>query len=108
MIEQFRIINGGTCGALLTDLSNLDLSALSLMFNKLTKRKPGAIISSTFSTNEDLIQVVSLGSIVGLVLFKLYSCNLLLFVDKVDTANFSDNNTPFLRSGWIKINLEKL
>ena len=90
---------------------NFDLSAMSLIFRKPTKPTgflPGAIINTTFTTNKALIQVDSVESIVGLVLFKLYSCNLFMFIEKVDTANFSDNNTPFLCSGWIKINLEKL
>ena len=126
MIEMAKktIDKGGTFGALLTDLSkafdcmthdlliaklhalNFDMNALSLIFDYLTGRKQR--VNSSFSSYLDIIRGVPRGSILGPLLFNLFLCDLFLFVDEVDIMSYADDNTPYVCSENVDVNLEKL
>ena len=103
MIEKARKIldKGGIFDALLTDLSkafgcmthdlliaklhalNFDMNAPNLTFVYLTGRKQKAKINSSFSSYLDVFQGVQQGSILGALLFNLFLCGLILFVEEV-------------------------
>ena len=128
MIEKARKIldKGGTFGALLTDLSkafdcmthdlliaklhalNFDMNALNLIFDYLTERKQRVKIKSSYSSYLDIFQGVPKGSILGLLLFNLFLCDLFLFVEKADITSYADGNTPYLCSENIDVTLENI
>ena len=128
MIEKTRKIldKGGTFGALFTNLSkafgcmthdlliaklyalNLDMNALNLIFDYLTVRKQRVKINSSFSSYLDIFQGVPQGSILGLLLFNIFLCDLFLFVEEVDIMSHADDNAPYVCSENIDVTLEKL
>ena len=128
MIEKARKIldKGGTFGALLTVLSkafdcrthdlviaklhalNFDMNALNLIFDYLTERKQRVKIKSSYSSYLDIFQGVPKGSILGLLLFNLFLCDLFLFVEKADITSYADGNTPYLCSENIDVTLENI
>ena len=128
MIKKARKIldNGGTFGALLTDLSkafdcmtddlliaklhalNFDLNAFNLIFDYLTEKKQRVKINSSFSSYLDIFQGVPQGSILGSLLFNLFLCDLFLFAEEADIMSYADYNTPHVCSKNIDITLEKL
>ena len=128
MIEKVKKIldKGGTFGALITDLSkafncmthdlfiaklralNFDMNALNLIFDYLTGRKQRVKIKSSFSSYLDIFQGVSQGSILGLLLFNLFLCDLFLFVEEVDIMSYTDDKTLYVCSENFDVTLEKL
>ena len=114
MIEKAKKIfdKGGIFGALLTDLSKafdcmthdlliaklhalkFDMNALNLIFDYLTGRKQRVKINSTFSSYLDIFQGVPQGSILGQLLFNLFFCDLLLFVQEANIMSYADDNPP--------------
>ena len=105
MIDKWKIAvdNGNVFGALLTDLSKafdclphdliiaklnsygFNLTALNLIHNYLTKRKQRTKINHSHSSWEDILFVVSQGSIFGPILFNIFLSELL--------CNYADDNT---------------
>ena len=119
-----KILDKG--GALLADLSkafdcvtndlliaklhvlNFDMNALNLIFDYLTERKQRVKINSSFSSYLDIFQGVPQESILGLLLFNLFLCDLFLFVEEADIMSYADDNTPYVCSENIDVTLEKL
>ena len=115
MIEKWKIFidNNGSCGALLTDLSKafdclphdllltqlhaygLDLKSLKPLSSYLTNRKHRVRIGNVYSTWSDILTRVPQGSIFGPLLFNIFLCDLFLFLNEIDVANYADDNTPF-------------
>ena len=128
MIENPRKIldEGGTFGALLSDLSkaldrmkhdlliaklhalNFDMNALNLIFDYLTGREQRVKINSSFSSYLDVFQGVPQGSILGPLLFNLFLSDLFLFVEKADIISYADDKTPYVYSENVNVILEKL
>ena len=127
-IEKAKKIidKGGTFGALLIDLLkafycmthdlliaklhalNFDMNALNLIFDYLTGRKQRVKINPSFSSYLDIFQGVPQGSILGLLLFNLFLCDLFLFVEEVDIMIYADDNTPYVCYENVDVTLEKL
>ena len=128
MIEKAKKIldEGGTFGVLLTDLSNafdcmthdlliaklhalnFDMNALNFIFGYLTGRKQRVKINSRFSSYLNIFQGVPQGSILGLLLFNLFLCDLFLFVEEVDIMSYADDNFPYVCSENVEVTLQKL
>ena len=116
----------GTSGAFLTGLSNVfncmahdlliaklhalnfEMNALNLIFNYLTRRKQRAKINSRFTSCLDIFQGVMQESILDLLLFNPFLCDILLFVKEGDIMSYTDNNTPYVCSENVDVTLEKL
>ena len=115
MIEKWKIFidNNGSCGALLTDLSKafdclphdlllaklhaygLDLKLLKPLSSYLTNRKHRVRIGNVYSTWSDILTGVPQSCIFGPLLFNIFLCDLFLFLNEIDVANYADDNTPF-------------
>ena len=65
-------------------------------------------INSSFSSYLDIFQGVLQRSILGPLLFNLFLCDLFLFVEEADIKGYTDDNTPYVYSENIDVNLEKL
>ena len=114
MIKKWRKSHdeGGAFGALLTDLSKafdclphklliaklhaygVDILSLKLLHSCLTEQKQGVELNGTCSLWSENIFGVPQGSILGQLLFKLFSCNLFQFSPDLDITNYTDDNTP--------------
>ena len=84
------------------------MKALNLIFYHLTERRQRVKINSSFSSYLDIFQGVPQGSILGLLLFNLFLCDLFLFVEETDVMSYADDNTPHVCSENVDVTLEKL
>ena len=110
MIEKWKtaVENGDAFAALLTDLSKafdciphdliiaklaaygFDTNALKLIHNYLSNRKHRVKVNSTYSIWKDIVYGVPQGSILRLMLFNIYLCDLFVFLENTDIASFAD------------------
>ena len=99
-------------GALLTDLSKafdcldhelliaklnvygFSLTALKLVHNYLSNRKQRTKINSTYSSLLEIIFGVPQGSILGPLLFNIFSTSLFFIIEDTGIASYNDDNTP--------------
>ena len=87
-----------TYGLLIAKLHalNFEMNELNLIFDYLTGRKHRVKISFSFSSYLDIFHSVPQASILGPLLFNLFLCDLLLFVDEADILSYADDNTPYV------------
>ena len=114
MVENCKkaLDQGNEYGALLTDLSKVfdclphdlivaklhaygfSIDSLKLINSYLTERKQRVKINDQFSSWLDIIVGVPQGSILGLLLFNIFLCDMFFFCNDIDFASYADNNTP--------------
>ena len=115
MIEKWRkfLHIGGHVGALVTDLSKafdciypelliarlhaygFDTDALKFIYPYLKGRKQKTEINSSYSSFAEILFVVLQGSVLVLLLFSVYICDLFYDIDDLDFASFADDSTPY-------------
>ena len=115
MIEKLRkcLDHKGFTGILLTDLSKafdclvhdlllaklhafgFEYSAIKLIHSYLNGRFQRVRINSTYSSWAEIIFGVPQGSILGPLIFNIYLCDLFMFCENSDIANYADDNSPF-------------
>ena len=100
-------------GALLTDLSKafdflnhaflilklnayeFTLLALKLAHDYLPDSKQRTRVNNLYSTWFEILFGVPQGSILGSLLFKIFMADLFFILNKIDIANYEDDNTPY-------------
>ena len=73
-----------------------DLTALRLIHDYLSLRKQRTRVNYSYSEWLAVMFGVTQGSILGLLLFNIFLADLFLIHSDIDTANFADDNTPYL------------
>ena len=105
--------NGGTFGVLLTDLSkaferlpselligkldalDFDKRSLELIPSYLSNRKQRVKINDRDSLWSEILFGALQGSILGLLLFNVFTCDMFYFLEDFDIANYADHSTPY-------------
>ena len=115
MVENCKkaLDQGKEYGVLLTDLSKtsdclphdlivaklhayrFSVESLKLINSYLTKRKQRVKINNQFSSWLDIVVGVPQWSILGLLLFNIFSCDMFLFCNDINFASYTDDNTPY-------------
>ena len=118
--------NGGSCGALLVDLSKsfdcivhgllleklsadgFDYNSLKLINSFLSDRKFRTKICSSYSPSLDLLMGVPQGSILSPLLFNIYMCDLFLCDCESNIINYADDTTLYACEPNMDLVLSKL
>ena len=72
-----------------------DYLSLKLIYNYLSDRLQRFRINSQYSSWSYILFGVPQGSILGALFFNIYRCDLFLFLEDSDIANYADDNSPF-------------
>ena len=86
-----------SCDLLITKLNayGFSLPALKLITNYLQNRKERTKIGSIYSDWEDIVSGVPQGSILGLLLFDIFLCDLFLEDENNIFANYANDTIPY-------------
>ena len=90
------------CDCLLYDLIiakceayGLSKSSLTLLQDYLTLRKQGIKIGSSYRLRNEIKRRIAPGSILGLLLFNVFTYDVFMFIEKGEIYNFADDNTIY-------------
>ena len=128
MFEKWKKVldNGGSCGALLVDLSKafdcivhdlllaklnahrFDYNSLKLINSFLSGRKFRTKVGSSYSPYLDLLVGVPQGAILGPLLFNIYTSDPFLCDCKINIINYADGTTLYACEPNMDLVLSKL
>ena len=94
LVQSFRLPNHELLIAKL-NAYGFEVNATRLIYSYLTGRKQRVKINQAYSSWKDIIYGVPQGSILGPLLFNIYLCDLFLFTEDLDIANYADDTTPY-------------
>ena len=117
MLKKWKraVDNGKVFGILLTDLSKafdclsherllakldaygFSISALRLIHSYLANRKQRTKMNSSHSSWEEILFVVSQGSILGPLLFNIFLCSMFFVLSQTDFASYGADNTRYVK-----------
>ena len=76
-----------------------DKSFTEYLKDHLSHRKLKININKTFSNRKNILHGVPLCSILGVLIFKVFLCDLFLFKANVDLVSYADHRSPFAMGG---------
>ena len=76
-----------------------DKSFTEYLKDHLSHRKLKININKTFSNRKNILHGVPLGSILAVLIFKVFLCDLFLFKANVDLVSYADHRSPFAMGG---------
>ena len=82
----------------MSQLYGFTLPALKLVHDYLSARNQRTRVSNSYSTWFQILFGVPQGSILGLLLFNIFLTDLFFILNKIDIANYADDNTPYTSS----------
>ena len=74
--------------------NDFDKNALIFLNSYLSNRKERVEINDKYSSWSEILFRVSQGSILGPLLFNVFICDMLYFLEDFDIANYADGSTP--------------
>ena len=74
--------------------NGFDKNALIFLNSYLSNRKERVEINDKYSSWSEILFRVSQGSILGPLLFNVFICEMLYFLEDFDIANYADGSTP--------------
>ena len=74
------------------------LPALKLVHDYLSDRKQRTRVNNSYSTWFEILFGVPQGFILGPLLFNIFLINLFFILNKMDIANYAEDNTPYTSS----------
>ena len=77
------------------DAYGFDKRSLVLIYNYLSNRKQRVKIDDSYSSWSEILYGVPQGSILGPLLFNIFTCDMFYFVEDFEIANYADDSTPF-------------
>ena len=86
----------------------IDKTGLSLIYDYLSNRKQRTKINSSYSDWYNIIRGVPQGSILGPLLFNVFTNDLFLFIERTNICNFADDNTIHICQNDLKTILKDL
>ena len=72
----------------------LDTNSLRFVFDYLSSRKQRTKIGSTYSNWSKVLCGIPQGSILGPLLFNIFTNDIFFFIEKSEICNFANDNTP--------------
>ena len=77
------------------------IAALRVIHSYLTNRKQRTKVNLSYSPWEEILFGVLQGSILGLLLFNIFLCDLFFIMKETDFANYADDYTPYRTANTI-------
>ena len=77
------------------DVFGFDKMSLKLVHNYLSNRKQRVKISNSCSSWKEILYGVLQCSILGPLLFNIFICDTLYFLEDCEIANYADDTTPY-------------
>ena len=115
-IEKWKesVDNGGTFGALVTDLPKafdslhhellvakleaygFDIKSVKLIQQYRSNRKQRVKVGNSYSSWKEIFYGIPQGSILGSLIFNIFFCNLFYFLERAAVASYADDTTPYI------------
>ena len=74
---------------------DFDYQSIRIKESFLSNRQQRTKINNAFSHYSEIIYGVPQGSLLGLLLFNIYICNIFFDIIECDIASYADDNTPY-------------
>ena len=96
--ELSKAVNCVTHDLLIAKLHayGLDLASLKILQDYLTNRKQTTNVGSFYTSWEKILSGVPQGSILGLLLFNIFTCDIFLILKTTNFTGYADDNTLFV------------
>ena len=81
------------------EANGFEKQSIDFIYSYLTKRKQRTKVDSVVSSRETLFSGVPLGSVLGILLFNIFSCDTFFETPTtIDFVGYTDDNTPYIYS----------
>ena len=91
------------------EANGFEKQSIDFIYSYLTKRKQRTKVDSVVSSRKTLFRGVPQGSVLGILLFNIFSCDTFFETPtNIDFVGYADDNTPYIYSSNIENVLDNL